>query len=161
MSSEITKFMCIVETKNYPVNTISPNIQRYSRIKKKFNASEIANCLTYYATVTLVKNNGSQVRLTKDNYKTILVNYQRELEDSETAKAMFKAEKNNTEALQEMKEEAQTTSEDEADDDTEVATTAAVETQIEVSATESLEVIQEDPEDPDTSDFSYIDGEDD
>ena len=42
---EITKYMCTVETKNYPVDTIRPTIQRYASIRKKFNASEIANYL--------------------------------------------------------------------------------------------------------------------
>lgn len=30
----ITKYMCTVETKNYPVTTIAPMIQRYSSSKK-------------------------------------------------------------------------------------------------------------------------------
>ena len=61
----VTKYMCTVETKNYPVISINPNIQRYSSIKKKLNASEIANCLAAYAVVTLHKNTGANVRLTR------------------------------------------------------------------------------------------------
>ena len=48
MAINVTKFMVIVETKNYPVVTIRPTIQRYARIRKKMNASEIAQCLSCY-----------------------------------------------------------------------------------------------------------------
>ena len=41
MAINVTKFMVTVETKNYPVVTIRPTIQRYARIRKKMNASEI------------------------------------------------------------------------------------------------------------------------
>lgn len=153
----ISKFMCVVETKNYPVNTIFPQIPRYSSIRKKFNASEIANCLAYYATVTLVKNNGSTVKLTKDNFKSVLIAYKKELEDIELSKAMYSEEIRNTQAIEDMKKE-----------DTVINTPSVSESfsvleekVIDISDVESLEVIQEDSEDPDTSDFSYIDSDDD
>ena len=60
-----------ISSLDYPVISITPNIQRYSSIKKKLNASEIANCLAAYAIVTLHKNTGANVRLTKDNFKKI------------------------------------------------------------------------------------------
>lgn len=99
----ITKYMCTVETKNYPVTTIAPMIQRYSSSKKKYNASEIANCLAAYATVTLHKKNGANVRLTKDNFKTILLAYKNELEGYELRAKFNQQVEENKEAIEEMK----------------------------------------------------------
>lgn len=160
--TNISKFMCVVETKNYPVNTIFPQIPRYSSIRKKFNASEIANCLAYYATVTLIKNNGSTVKLTKDNFKSVLIAYKKELEDIELSKAMYSEEVRNTQAIEDMKKENDVTA-TVVDEPVTVTETEEVKEneEVVVSETESLEVIQEDPEDPDVNDFSYVDSEED
>lgn len=160
--TNISKFMCVVETKNYPVNTIFPQIPRYSSIRKKFNASEIANCLAYYATVTLIKNNGSTVKLTKDNFKSVLIAYKKELEDIELSKAMYSEEVRNTQAIEDMKKENDVTT-TVVDEPVTVTETEEVKEneEVVVSETESLEVIQEDPEDPDVNDFSYVDSEED
>lgn len=154
--ANISKFMCVVETKNYPINTIFPQIPRYSSIRKKFNASEIANCLAHYATVTLIKNNGSTVKLTKDNFKSVLIAYKNELEDIELSKAMRSEEVRNTQAIEEIKKEDAVINTHSVSEPFSVLE----EKVIDISDIESLEVIQEDPEDPDTSDFSYIDGDD-
>lgn len=160
--TNISKFMCVVETKNYPVNTIFPQIPRYSSIRKKFNASEIANCIAYYATVTLIKNNGSTVKLTKDNFKSVLIAYKKELEDIELSKAMYSEEVRNTQAIEDMKKENDVTT-TVVDEPVTVTETEEVKEneEVVVSETESLEVIQEDPEDPDVNDFSYVDSEED
>lgn len=160
--TNISKFMCVVETKNYPVNTIFPQIPRYSSIRKKFNASEIANCIAYYATVTLIKNNGSTVKLTKDNFKSVLIAYKKELEDIELSKAMYSEEVRNTQAIEDMKKENDVTTTI-VDEPVTVTETEEVKEneEVVVSETESLEVIQEDPEDPDVNDFSYVDSEED
>lgn len=135
---EITKYMCTVETKNYPVDTIRPTIQRYASIRKKFNASEIANCLLCSASVTLHKKDGSNVKLTSDNFKSILYTYKNELNNDKVKIKMEEETIKNSKAIEEMKKE-------------EV---------VEVATTESLEVIESDPEDPDTSDWSHIYEED-
>ena len=75
----LTKYMCTVETKNYPISTITPVIQRYASVKKKFSATEIANCLSCYAVVTLHKQNGANVKLTSTNFKDVLVTYNNEI----------------------------------------------------------------------------------
>ena len=75
----MTKYMCKVVTKNYPVTTITPMISRYTQIKKNFNATEIALCLSANAFVTLIKAGGIEVNLTKDNFKTVLLSYNNEL----------------------------------------------------------------------------------
>ena len=62
--NNIPAFMVTVQTKNYPVTTIRPSLPRYSTIRKKLNASEIARCLSSYASVTLEKNDGTNIRLT-------------------------------------------------------------------------------------------------
>lgn len=101
----IDKFMVIVETKNYPINSIRPIIQRYSRIKKRMTASEIAVCLSCYANVTLVKFNDITVKLTKDNFKQILVKYKNELENNMINKQIKAEEKNNTKKIEELVKE--------------------------------------------------------
>ena len=105
MATNVTKFMVIVETKNYPVLTTRPTIQRYAKIRKKMNASEIAQCLTCHATVTLEKNNGSKIKLTADNFKDILRKYTTELNNIEINKGIAAEEAKNTERLEKIKEE--------------------------------------------------------
>ena len=149
--TNVTKYTCTVETKNYPVVTITPSIQRYSSIKKKLNASEIASCLAAYAIVTLHKNNGANVRLTKDNFKKVLLEYKNELLVQETKKASLEEAKKNVEDIEKMKEEIP-----------KVATAAVEEKEDEIipAETESLEELQSDPEDPDTADWSIYDDND-
>lgn len=144
----VTKYMCTVETKNYPVISINPNIQRYSSIKKKLNASEIANCLASYAVVTLHKNTGANVRLTKDNFKKVLIEYKNELLVQETKKNSYIQSKKNAEAIEEMKKETVELKKEDTEEE-----------KIVVSETESLEELQKDPEDPDNSDFSVYEEE--
>ena len=109
--NNVTKYMCIVETKNYPIATIFPIIQRYSRIKKKLTASEIACCLSSYATVSLVKQNDVIVKLNKDNFKSVLIAYKNELEDIRINKIMANEEKKNAKRIEELKETISTTTE--------------------------------------------------
>ena len=157
--TNVTKYMCTVETKNYPVVTIAPAIQRYSSIKKNLNASEIASCLAAYAVVTLHKNNGSNVRLTKDNFRNVLLEYKNELLVQATKKASFEESKKNAEDIEKMKNEKP-----EVKTEKTVAVTTAVEEkedEIIPAETESLEELQSDPEDPDNSDWSHIYGDDD
>lgn len=137
----LTKYMCTVETKNYPVSTITPVIQRYTSVKKKFSATEIANCLSCYAVVTLHKQNGANVKLTSTNFKDVLVAYNNEIAAQELRSGMKKEKENNAKAFEEMKKEKVETVEEEP----------AVE--------EEVEQLQADPEDPDIEDFSYIDSE--
>ena len=147
----ITKYMCTVETKNYPVNTIRPIIQRYSSIRKKLNATEIASCIAGYATVTLHKNNGANVKLNADNFKRVLLEYKNELLNQQFKTNMNVEIKNNTKAIEEMKKE-------------EPAVTKEVKKEVEpivVAESESLEEFEADPEDPDTSDWSAIYDEED
>lgn len=155
--TNVTKYTCTVETKNYPVVTIVPSIQRYSSIKKKLNASEIASCLAAYAIVTLHKNNGANVRLTKDNFKKVLLEYKNELLVQETKKASLEEAKKNVEDIEKMKEEIPKVETVEA-----VATAAVEEKEDEIipAETESLEELQSDPEDPDTADWSIYDDND-
>lgn len=135
----ITKYMCTVETKNYPVLTITPQIQRYCSIRKKLNASEIANCLAAYATVTLHKNTGDNVKLTRDNFKTVLIQYKNELLVQQVKKYSDEETKKNADTIEEMKKEEPVIEEE----------TKKEKEEIEISETESHEEIQEDPEDPD------------
>lgn len=153
----VTKYMCTVETKNYPVVTIVPSIQRYSSIKKSFNVSEIANCLAAFAVVTLHKNNGSNVRLTKDNFKKVLLEYKNELLVQETKKDSFEESKKNAEDIEKMKNEKP-----EVKTKKTVAVAAVEENEDEIipAETESLEELQSDPEDPDTADWSIYDDND-
>lgn len=153
----VTKYMCTVETKNYPVVTIVPSIQRYSSIKKSFNVSEIANCLAAFAVVTLHKNNGSNVRLTKDNFKKVLLEYKNELLVQETKKNSFEETKKNAEDIEKMKNEKP-----EVKTKKTITSTAVEEKEDEIipAETESLEELQSDPEDPDTSDWSIYDDND-
>lgn len=137
----LTKYMCTVETKNYPVSTITPVIQRYTSVKKKFSATEIANCLSCYAVVTLHKQNGANVKLTSTNFKDVLIAYNNEIAAQELRSGMKKEKENNAKAFEEMKKEKVETVEEEP----------AVE--------EEVEQLQADPEDPDIEDFSYIDSE--
>lgn len=137
----LTKYMCTVETKNYPVSTITPVIQRYTSVKKKFSATEIANCLSCYAVVTLHKQNGANIKLTSTNFKDVLVAYNNEIAAQELRSGMKKEKENNAKAFEEMKKEKVETVEEEP----------AVE--------EEVEQLQADPEDPDIEDFSYIDSE--
>ena len=148
MINKVTKYMCTVETKNYPIVSMVPNIPRYSSIRKGLNASEIANCLAMYATVILHKKNGIDVKLNRDTFKKVLVAYKNELLVEETKKNMLKEEKKNTEAIEEMKKEVV------------VETTPEFkEEEIIPADSESLEEIESDPEDPDVNNFSYIDNE--
>ena len=147
----ITKYMCTVETKNYPANTIRPIIQRYSSIRKKLNASEIASCIAGYATVTLHKNNGANVKLNADNFKRVLLEYKNELLNQQFKTNMNAEIKNNTKAIEEMKKE-------------EPVVTKEVKKEVEpivVAESESLEEFEADPEDPDTADWSPIYDEED
>jgi hypothetical protein len=162
MAINVTKFMVIVETKNYPVVTIRPTIQRYARIRKKMNASEIAQCLSCYAIVTLEKNNGTKVRLTTDNFKDILRSYTAQLNDTEINKGIAEDERNNTARVEKIKEETVTTT-------TSSKKATVVEQPVEETPTvteptgeQNEEFIQEDPEDEDKfSDAPYYEGDDD
>ena len=98
----VPQFMVTVETKNYPILSIRPAIQRYAKIRKKLNASEIANCLASYAAVTLEKYNGSKVKLTTNNFKDILYKYTLELKDIENKKAEQTEIKKNSARLNTM-----------------------------------------------------------
>lgn len=137
----LTKYMCTVETKNYPVSTIIPVIQRYASVKKKFSATEIANCLSCYAVVTLHKQNGANVKLTTTNFKDVLVTYNNEIAAQELRNGMKKEKENNAKAFEEMKKEE------------------VKETVEEPVVEEEVEQLQADPEDPEIEDFSYIDSE--
>lgn len=140
----LTKYMCTVETKNYPVSTITPVIQRYTSVKKKFSATEIANCLSCYAVVTLHKQNGANVKLTSTNFKDVLVAYNNEIAAQELRNGMKKEKENNAKTFEEMKKEK--------------VEEKKIET-VEEPAVEEVEQLQADPEDPDIEDFSYIDSE--
>lgn len=142
----LTKYMCTVETKNYPISTITPIIQRYASVKKKFSATEIANCLSCYAVVTLHKQNGANVKLTSTNFKDVLVTYNNEIAAQELRSGMKKEKENNAKAFEEMKKE-------------EVKEEKVEETVEEPIVEEEVEQLQADPEDPDIEDFSYIDSE--
>lgn len=161
MAINATKFMVTVETKNYPVVTIRPTIQRYARIRKKMNASEIAQCLSCYAIVTLEKNNGTKVRLTTDNFKEVLRSYTAQLNDIEINKGIAEDERNNTARVEKIKEETVTTTTSSKKKSSKK--TAAVEqpveeapTVIESAVEQNEEFIQEDLEDEDKfSDVPY------
>lgn len=142
----LTKYMCTVETKNYPISTITPVIQRYASVKKKFSATEIANCLSCYAVVTLHKQNGANVKLTSTNFKDVLVTYNNEIAAQELRSGMKKEKENNAKAFEEMKKE-------------EVKEEKVEETVEEPIVEEEIEQLQADPEDPEIEDFSYIDSE--
>jgi hypothetical protein len=151
MAINVTKFMVTVETKNYPVVTIRPIIQRYARIRKKMNASEIAQCLSCYAIVTLEKNNGTKVRLTADNFKEVLRSYTAQLNDIEINNGIAEDERNNTARVEKIKEETVTTT-------TSSKKAPAV---TEHTGEQNEEFIQEDPEDEDKfSDAPYYEGDD-
>lgn len=154
--TNVTKYTCTVETKNYPVVTITPSIQRYSSIKKKLNASEIASCLAAYAIVTLHKNNGANVRLTKDNFKKVLLDYKNELLVQEIKKASLEEAKKNVEDIEKMKNEVLGVKTVETVD---IVAVEEEEDEIIPAETESLEEMQSDPEDPDTSDWSHYEEE--
>jgi len=161
MAINVTKFMVTVETKNYPVVTIRPTIQRYARIRKKMNASEIAQCLSCYAIVTLEKNNGTKVRLTADNFKDVLRSYTAQLNDIKINKGIAEDERNNTARVEKIKEETVTTttsSNNAAVVEQPVEETPAVE---ESTGEQNEEFIQEDPEDEDKfSDAPYYESDD-
>lgn len=161
MAINVTKFMVTVETKNYPVVTIRPTIQRYARIRKKMNASEIAQCLSCYAIVTLEKNNGAKIRLTADNFKDVLRSYTAQLNDIEINKGIAEDERNNTARVEKIKEETVTTttsSKKAAVVEQPVEETPAV---TEPAGEQNEEFIQEDPEDEDKfSDAPYYEGDD-
>ena len=142
----LTKYMCTVETKNYPVSTITPVIQRYTSVKKKFSATEIANCLSCYAIVTLHKQNGANVKLTSTNFKDVLVAYNNEIAAQELRSGMKKEKENNAKAFEEMKKEK--------------VEEKKIETiEEEPAVEEEVEQLQADPEDREIEDFSYIDSE--
>lgn len=161
MAINVTKFMVTVETKNYPVVTIRPTIQRYARIRKKMNASEIAQCLSCYAIVTLEKNNGTKVRLTTDNFKEVLRSYTAQLNDIEINKGIAEDERNNTARVEKIKKDTVNTT-------TSNKKAAVVEQPIEETpivteptSEQNEEFIQEDPEDEDKfSDTPYYEGND-
>ena len=158
----VPTFMVTVETKNYPVATIRPYIQRYAKIRKKMNASQIANCLAAFATVTLEKNDGTKVRLTSDNLRSVLVDYTNELKNEEVKKSLRTEAKKNAARLDEFKENApkETTTTSAAPQTTTAAPKAApkkkVEPVVEEKKEEEVEQTtatpQEDPEDEDTFD---------
>ena len=161
MAINVTKFMVTVETKNYPVVTIRPTIQRYARIRKKMNASEIAQCLSCYAIVTLEKNNGTKVRLTADNFKDVLRSYTAQLNDIEINKGIAEDERNNTARVEKIKEETVTTTTSSRKAD--VVEQPVEETPVVTEPTyeQNEEFIQEDPEDEDKfSDTPYYEGND-
>lgn len=133
----IPTFMVTVETKNYPVATIRPYIQRYSKIRKKMNASQIANCLAAFANVTLEKSNGVNVRLTANNFKQILIDYTNEMKNDEIQKSLRAEARKNAELLEEFKKEKQV-----------VKTTV---TPVEETG-EQINEVEPDPEDDDTFD---------
>ena len=142
----LTKYMCTVETKNYPVSTITPVIQRYTSVKKKFSATEIANCLSCYAVVTLHKQNGANVKLTSTNFKDALVAYNNEIAAQELRSGMKKEKENNAKAFEDKKKEK--------------VEEKKIETiEEEPAVEEEVEQLQADPEDPEIEDFSYIDSE--
>lgn len=141
----LTKYMCTVETKNYPVSTITPVIQRYASVKKKFSATEIANCLSCYAVVTLHKQNGANVKLTSTNFKDVLVTYNNEIAARELNSGMKKEKEDNAKAFEDMKKEKIKEEKIEAVEESVVE--------------EEVEQLQADPEDPEIEDFSYIDSE--
>ena len=160
MAINVTKFMVTVETKNYPVVTIRPTIQRYARIRKKMNASEIAQCLSCYAIVTLEKNNGTKVRLTADNFKDVLRSYTAQINDIKINKGIAEDERNNTARVEKIKEETvtTTTSQNAAVVEQSVEETPAV---TEPTDEQNEEFIQEDPEDEDKfSDAPYYESDD-
>jgi hypothetical protein len=154
--------MVTVETKNYPVATIRPYIQRYAKIRKKMNASQIANCLAAFATVTLEKNDGTKVRLTSANLRSVLVDYTNELKNEEVKKSLRTEAKKNAARLDEFKENApkETTTTSAAPQTTTAAPKAApkkkAEPVVEEKKDEEVEQTtatpQEDPEDEDTFD---------
>ena len=158
----VPTFMVTVETKNYPVATIRPYIQRYAKIRKKMNASQIANCLAAFATVTLEKNNGTKVRLTSDNLRSVLVDYTNELKNEEVKKSLRTEAKKNAARLDEFKENApkETTTTSAAPQTTTAAPKAApkknaapvVEEKKEEEVEQTTATPQEDPEDDDTFD---------
>lgn len=100
----MTKYMCRVITKNYPVTTITPMIGRYTQIKKNFTASEIACCLTANASVTLLKKGNIEAALTKNNFKDVLIAYSNELAAQTVKQEAQDAAKKNTEVLEAVKE---------------------------------------------------------
>lgn len=140
----IPTFMVTVETKNYPVATIRPYIQRYSKIRKKMNASQIANCLAAFASVTLEKSNGVKVRLTANNFKQILIDYTNELKNDDIQKSLRAEARKNAEALEEFKEAAHAV---EDVTEPEITTAAPVE-----ETGEQVNEVEPDPEDEDTFD---------
>lgn len=159
----VPTFMVTVETKNYPVATIRPYIQRYAKIRKKMNASQIANCLAAFATVTLEKNDGTKVRLTSDNLRSVLVDYTNELKNEEVKKSLRTEAKKNAARLDEFKENAPketTTTSAAPKKTTAVAPKAApkkksepvVEEKKEEEVEQTTATPQEDPEDEDTFD---------
>lgn len=158
----VPTFMVTVETKNYPVATIRPYIQRYAKIRKKMNASQIANCLAAFATVTLEKNDGTKVRLTSANLRSVLVDYTNELKNEEVKKSLRVEAKKNAARLDEFKENApkETTTTSVAPQTTVAAPKAApkkkTEPVVEEKKDEEVEQTtatpQEDPEDEDTFD---------
>lgn len=158
----VPTFMVTVETKNYPVATIRPYIQRYAKIRKKMNASQIANCLAAFATVTLEKNDGTKVRLTSANLRSVLVDYTNELKNEEVKKSLRVEAKKNAARLDEFKENApkETTTTSVAPQTTTAAPNAApkkkaapvVEEKKEEEVEQTTATPQEDPEDEDTFD---------
>lgn len=152
----VPKFMVTVETKNYPVLSTSPIIQRYAKIRKKMNASEIAACLANYASVTLEKNNGTAVKLTANNFKSVLLAYSDELKNIQLNADLKTEEAKNEERLEKIKEEPaveaaapkRSTKKSAPVEETPVEEPAKEE----APAEEQNETVQEDPEDEDTFD---------
>lgn len=147
----VPKFMVTVETKNYPVLSTSPIIQRYAKIRKKMNASEIAACLANYASVTLEKNNGTAVKLTANNFKSVLLAYSDELKNIQLNADLKTEEAKNEERLEKIKEEPAVEA---AAPKRSTKKSAPVEepAKEEAPAEEQNETVQEDPEDEETFD---------
>lgn len=149
--NNIPTFMVTVETKNYPVATIRPYIQRYSKIRKKMNASQIANCLAAFATVTLEKSNGVKIRLTANNFKQILIDYTNELKNDEIQKSLRAEARKNAELLEEFKKEEQVVETTVAPEPAVTTTAAPVAAPVEETG-EQVNEVEPDPEDEDTFD---------
>lgn len=63
----MNKYLCTIETKNYPVRNITPMMTAYARMDRNVSKTEILACLEVGAIVTLHKPAGGTVRLTREN----------------------------------------------------------------------------------------------
>lgn len=144
----VPQFMVTVETKNYPVISIRPAIQRYAKIRKKLNASEIANCLAAHATVILEQPNGIKTKLTLDNFKDILYKCTLELKEVEERKANIAEQKNNTERLNTLIENVSDTTTTTVEETASEEPVTTEDTPVETSSTPTEEVVTEQIETP-------------